>query len=79
MSQDTPSTPISEEEILAVYRQGEDAVVKLVSELLAKITALELRLETLENQQSKDSKNSSKPPSSDGFGKRTKSLREKVD
>jgi transposase len=78
MSQDTPSTPISKEEILAVYRQGEDAVVKLVSELLAKITALELRLETLENQQSKDSKNSSKPPSSDGFGKRTKSLREEV-
>jgi transposase len=77
MSQDTPSTPISKEEILAVCRQGEDAVVKLVSELLAKITALELRLETLENQQSKDSKNSSKPPSSDGFGKRTKSLREK--
>jgi transposase len=77
MSQDTPSTPISKEEILAVYRQGEDAVVKLVSELLAKITALESRLETVENQQSKDSKNSSKPPSSDGFGKRTKSLREK--
>jgi transposase len=77
MSQYTPSKPISRDEILAVYSQGEDAVVNLVEELLSKIVMLESRLEAVENQQSKNSKNSSKPPSSDGFGKRTKSLRGK--
>jgi transposase len=77
VSQDTSSNSISKDEILAVYRQGEDAVVILVEGLLAKIAILESRLEVLENQQSKNSKNSSKPPSSDGFGKRTKSLRGK--
>lgn len=34
-------------------------------------------MEALENQLSKNSRNSSKPPSGDGFGKRTKSLRSK--
>ena len=34
-------------------------------------------MEELESQIKKDRKNSSKPPSSDGFGKRTKSLRTK--
>ena len=42
-----------------------------------RINALEKRIEVLENQKSKDSKNSSKPPSGDGFAKRTKSLRTK--
>lgn len=38
---------------------------------------MEARVEALEHQQSKNSRNSSKPPSGDGFGKRTKSLRPK--
>jgi transposase len=63
------------EEIRAIYAQGEDAVIALVEGLLERISQLETRLETLENQQKQDSRNSSKPPSGDGFGKRTKSLR----
>jgi transposase len=65
---------ISKEEILACYAQGEEAVIVLVESLVARINALEARIEVLENQKSKDSKNSSKPPSGDGFVKRTKTL-----
>ena len=48
-----------------------NAVIALVEGLVTKILQLESRLEMLENQLHKDSCNSSKPPSSDGFGKRT--------
>jgi transposase len=65
-----PNSAISRGEIHAAYEQGEDAVVVLIESLIA-------RIEALESQRSKNSQNSSKPPSSDGFGKRTKSLRKK--
>jgi transposase len=68
---------ISKDEIRACYAQGEEAVIALVESLVARINALEARIEVLENQKNKDSKNSSKPPSGDGFAKRTKSLRTK--
>jgi len=71
---------ISRAEIRAVYAQGEEAVIALVEGLLKRIEELELlaeRVEALENQVSKNSRNSSKPPSGDGFGKRTGSLRTK--
>ncbi len=77
MSQAPPKQRISREEICATYAQGEEAVIALVEALLEKIGQLEARIELLENQRKKDSRNSSKPPSSDGFGKRTKSLRQK--
>jgi transposase len=77
LSEKKPKLNISEADIRAVYRQGEDAVVALVESLLAQIKRLEARLEKLENQQQKDSRNSSKPPSGDGFKKRTQSLRKK--
>lgn len=77
MSQRGAKFNISEAEIRAVYRQGEDAVVELVTALVARLADVEARLEKLENQQKKNSRNSSKPPSGDGFGKRTKSLRKK--
>ncbi|KAM3114682.1 IS66 family transposase [Phormidesmis sp. 146-33] len=68
---------ISRDEIRAVYAQGEEAVVALVEGLLHRIAELEARVEQLENQVSKHSRNSSKPPSSDGFKPQPKSLRGK--
>ncbi len=77
MKQAPQKLTISKDEILACYAQGKEAVIVLVESLVARINALEARIEVLENQKNKDSKNSSKPPSGDGFGKRTKSLRTK--
>lgn len=75
-----PSEPLRAV-IRAVYGQGEEAVIALVERLLKAqaetITKLEARIKVLENQARKDSKNSSKPPSVDGFKKRTRSLRAK--
>ena len=77
LKQASQKLSISKDEIRACYAQGEEAVIALVESLVARINALEARIEVLENQKSKDSKNSSKPPSGDGFAKRTKSLRTK--
>ena len=62
-------------EVSAVYAQGEAAVLALVQALYEQNEQLSARVLALENQQRKDSHNSSKPPSSDGFGKKTRSLR----
>jgi transposase len=70
---------ITSDEISRTYAQGEEAVNTLVQSLVERINGLEARVEALENQLKKDSHNSSKSPSSDIFGKRTKSLREKSD
>ncbi len=64
-------------EIRELYAQGEDAVVDAFSLLLKRIESLEEQVEHLRGQLRKDSSNSSKPPSSDGFKKKTKSLRRK--
>ena len=77
MKQAPQKLTISKDEILACYAQGKETVIVLVESLVARINGLEARIEVLENQKNKDSKNSSKPPSGDGFGKRTKSLRTK--
>ncbi|MGI9863105.1 IS66 family transposase, partial [Moorella naiadis] len=79
---------MTREEILAVYHEGPEAVVALVEGLLAnferiyqsqarQIALLEARVKELENQLNQNSRNSNKPPSSDGFKKQTKSLRKK--
>jgi len=66
----------TDDEVRAVYRQGEDAVVALVGELRAMIRQLETRVQALEDQVAKNSRNSGQPPSSDGLRKpRTQSLR----
>lgn len=71
---------MTREEILAVYNAGSDAVVALVDGLLAsfelQVAILEARVKHLENQLNQNSRNSSKPPSSDGF-KKTKSQRKR--
>ena len=91
MNKASQKLSISTEEIRACYAQGEEAVIVLVESLVTRINVVEARIEVLENQKSKDSKNSSKPselfggsfprkrraPSADGFAKRTKSLRTK--
>jgi transposase len=69
------------EVIRAAYRQGEEAVIALVEDLLKPqadaIGKLEARIKVLEDQASKDRQNSSKPPSGDGFKKRPQSWRSK--
>ncbi len=72
------------DEIQAVYSEGVDAVVSLVERLFSIIETQRLDIEVLKTQV-KDlqqrlamtSSNSSKPPSSDGFNKQTRSLRKK--
>jgi len=69
---------LQEQEIRAIYRQGEDAVVALVQSLVAQIEALKAEVQALRDQVQKNSRNSSKPPSSDGLQKpRTSSLRKR--
>jgi len=59
------------DEIHAAYQQGEGAIVQLINQLIQE-------LQTLQDQLNKNSKNSSKPPSSDGLKKpRTKSQRKR--
>ena len=70
----------TEEEVRAIVRQGEDAVVELVfglvNEWVSILRRLEERIQALEDQLAKNSSNSGKPPSSDGLRKpRNRSLR----
>lgn len=64
------------EEIRAIYDQGPDAVFALVETLVAQVNILAARVRELESRINTNSRNSGKPPSSDGL-KRTKSLRKK--
>ncbi len=78
----------SPEEIHTAYEQGEEAVVELFGRVGVQLEAVAQQLEkqgealkALQARLNKDSSNSSKPPSSDGYGKpeakkRTESLRE---
>src|SRR5436309_2570855 len=72
------------EEIKAIYDQGPEAVIALVERLFAiieqqqeQIEKLTARVQELEDRLAKDSHNSSKPPSSDGYKKKVKSLRQR--
>ena len=73
----TPTPRPTPEEIRAIYRQGEDAVVASFEQMLALVRTLEARIQALEDQLAKNSGNSSKPPSSDGYKKgKRRSLRQ---
>jgi len=76
LSQSGISIYLSREDILAVYGEGPEVVVTLVQTLClninkqaARIAELEERVKSLEDQNNKNSRNSSKPPSTDTFQK----------
>lgn len=74
--------PLSSEEIHAAYIQGEPAVQALLEgwmkEVIAFTQSVEARVQALEDQIRKNSGNSGKPPSSDGFNRPApKSLRKR--
>ena len=73
------------EEALAIYHAGAETAVRVLLEMDARIRALEqsgedlqAQARQLQDQLAKNSRNSSKPPSTDGFQKPApKSLRKK--
>ena len=72
----TPRDLPTPEDVHAAYVQGEAAVLALVERLTALIVNLQTRVNAIEDQLGKNSRNSRKPPSSDGLPKpRTRSLR----
>jgi len=76
---------LTHEQARAIYRAGEETMLQMLRAKDARIHALEQRIEELQaqvchlyEQLAKNSRNSSKPPSTDGFQKPApKSLREK--
>lgn len=68
----------TEEEVRAAIREGEEAVIALVASLVNVIEVLATRQQALEDQIAKNSCNSGKPPSSDGYDRPApKSLRKR--
>lgn len=68
---------MTRDEIQTVYDAGPEAVIALVTGLLQRLAELTARVTELERQRGRNSRNSSQPPSQDGFQKPTKSLRAK--
>jgi transposase len=82
---------VSEGKIIEIYNQGISQVIDAIQKLTVEIRTqkaqtealskenklLTDRIKSLESQINKNSNNSSKPPSTDGFKKKTKSLRTK--
>lgn len=69
---------LTEEDIRSLYNQGEDTTVALILELIQMNKELTNRVQALEDRLAKNSRNSGKPPSSDGYQKPApKSLRKR--
>lgn len=65
----------SDEEIRSAYQQGEEAIIALFHQTVGQLAG---RMQALEDRVSKNSRNSGKPPSSDGLAKPApKSLRKR--
>jgi len=75
---DKLSTQEKDALILMLWEENQ-ALKARVKELESQISILMTRVKELEDQKAKDSHNSSKPPSSDGFKKKLRSLRKKSD
>jgi transposase len=67
---------MTRDEIQAVYDAGPEAVIALIEQLQITLATLTARVKRLEDQLATKSHNSSKPPSADGFAKKTKSRRQ---
>ncbi len=68
------------EQARAIYQAGPEAVVDALCDLSQQVEELQAQVKALEDQRAKNSRNSSKPPSTDGFNKpkpKPKSLRPK--
>lgn len=70
---------LTREEFQLLYDQGPDPLFGLFTAMQEQIAVLTTRVKELEDRLGKDSHNSSKPPSSDGLGKKPVSLRQKTD
>jgi len=75
---------LTREEIVAVYAAGVEAVIAVIEPLQALVAAqqaqialLSARVKALEDQARTTSRTSSKPPSSDGYRRRVRSLRQR--
>lgn len=75
---------LSREEITRLYAGGVEGVICLIEQLLAalatqqeQISALSAQVKELSDQRQTNSRNSSKPPSSDGYSRPPRSLRER--
>ena len=62
-------------DLSSLSHEQKDALIRMLFPLIEKVRQLTARVEELEARLSKDSHNSSKPPSSDGLSKKTRSLR----
>ena len=69
---------LTSEEFSLIYDRGKEATYAFYLELFDKVTKIEERVHTLEVQKSKNSANSSKPPSTDAFRKPLPNLRRKT-
>jgi len=74
---------LTREDIKSICNLEPDTIIDLLEQLMKtnerlvqQVTDLKTRVQELEKQLAQDSHNSSKPPSSDGFKKQTKSLRQ---
>src|SRR5438128_12690102 len=76
----TPQGLPTPEDVHAAYVQGEEAVLAMVGMLTALILNLQARVNALEDHVGKNSRNSRKPPSSDGLQKpHPRNLRQRSD